>query len=185
MLAPVLLVLSAPMTLVLRALPVSGAKRLVRVLRSWPLRILTHPVTAATLNAGPVWLLYTTDLYPLMHRHGWLGVAVHLHLFAAGYLFTHTMIGSDPAPHRPGWPGRAVVLVLALGAHSVLARYLFAHPPAGVPEGASEAGSELMYYGGDAVHLLLIVVFCWQWFHASRPRPAYRTVTGEAGIASD
>ena len=185
MLAPVLLALSAPMTLTLRALPVSGAKRLVRWLRSRPARVMTHPVTAAALNVGGLWLLYTTDLYPLMHEHAWLGVAVHLHLLAAGYLFTHAMIGIDPAPHRPGWTARAVVLVLALGAHSVLAKYLFAHPPAGVPAGASEAGSRLMYYGGDAVHLLLVVIFCRQWFHASRPRPEYRPTPDGTGLAGD
>jgi putative membrane protein len=30
----------------------------------------------------------------------------------------------------------------------------------------------LMYYGGDLIDAALITVFCWQWFTASRPRPA-------------
>ena len=171
MLAPILLVLSAPMTLVLRALPVADARRLARIFRSRPLRFLTHPATAATPNVGGLWLLYTTDLFAMMHEHAWLGVAIHLHLLLAGYLFTAALIGVDPAPHRPGWTVRATVLVLALGAHAVLAKWLYAHPPAGVAIPAAETGSQLMYYGGDLVDLPLIVIFCRQWFQATRPRP--------------
>lgn len=171
MLAPILLALSAPMTLILRALPVSGARRLVSLLKSRPVRALTHPATTAVLNIGGLWLLYTTRLYGLMHEHAWLGVAVHLHLLLAGYLFTASIIGIDPAPHRPSWLVRAVVLVLALGAHAVLAKFLYAHPPSGVSIREAETGSQLMYYGGDLVDLLLIVVFCQQWFQAARPRP--------------
>lgn len=170
MLAPILLVLSAPVTIVLRALPVAGARRLVRLLKSWPLGFLTYPVTAAILNVGGLWLLYATALYGLMHEHAWLRIAVHLHLLLAGYLFTAAIIGVDPAPHRPAWLIRASVLVLALGAHAVLAKWLYAHPPDGVPLADAETGSQLMYYGGDLVDLLLIVVFCRQWFHATRPR---------------
>lgn len=172
MLAPILLALSAPVTLILRALPVSRARRLVALLRSQPVQALTHPATTAVLNIGGLWLLYSTRLYGLMHEHAWAGVAIHLHMLLAGYLFTAAIIGIDPAPHRPSWLVRAVVLVLALGAHAVLAKFLYAHPPIGVSIREAETGSQLMYYGGDIVDLLLIIVFCQQWFRATRPRPA-------------
>jgi putative membrane protein len=121
------------------------------------------------LNAGGLWLLYTTELFPAMHRHPWLATLVHLHMLAAGYLFTAAMIGADPMPHRPSRPVRAVVLVAGLAAHGILAKYLYGHPPAGVPVVQAEAGAQLMYYGGDLLHLALLVVFCRQWYAASAP----------------
>ena len=66
MLAPLLLVLSAPVTLLLRTLPVHHARRLTRILQSPPVRFISHPITATVLNIGGLWLLYTTDLYRAM-----------------------------------------------------------------------------------------------------------------------
>lgn len=34
----------------------------------------------------------------------------------------------------------------------------------------AEAGSMLMYYGGDAIEIMLVSLFCWQWFKAERSR---------------
>ena len=169
MAAPPLLVLAAPVTLALRALPVGHARTLSRVLGSRPVRVVTHPVTAAALDAGGLWLLYTTGLYRAMGEQPWLHAAVQVHVLVAGFLFTAAMIGVDPAPHRPGRPARAVVLIAFLAAHAILARHLWGHPPAGVPEDAARTGAELMYYGGDMIHLAVIVVFCAQWYRAADP----------------
>ncbi|MEV6632601.1 cytochrome c oxidase assembly protein [Actinoplanes sp. NPDC051470] len=169
MAAPMLLVLAAPITLALRALPVAGARRLSRFLRTRPLRILTHPVTAAALNAGGLWALYTTGIYPRMGEHPGLHVLVTVHTFAAGYLFTAAVIGVDPAPHRPGRRTRASVLIAFLAAHDILAKFVYAHPPAGVAAAQAEAGAQLMYYGGDLLDLLLITIFLHQWYTAVAP----------------
>jgi putative membrane protein len=171
MAAPLLLVLAAPVTLALRALPVPRARRLARFLKVRPLRILTHPVTAAVLNAGGLWVLYTTGVYPRMGEHAWLHGLVSAHTLAAGYLFTAAVIGVDPAPHRPGPRARALVLVAFLATHDILAKHLYAHPPAGVAAPQAQAGAQLMYYGGDLLDVLLITIFCWQWYTASAPGP--------------
>lgn len=81
MLAPLLMALAAPMTLLLRTLSVSSARVLSRVLSSRPLRLLTHPVIASFLNLGGLWLLYTTDLYSLMHEN----ILLHQLLRHGGY----------------------------------------------------------------------------------------------------
>jgi putative membrane protein len=170
MLAPLLLVLAAPGTLALRSLSVVPARRLSAVLRSVPVRVLTHPVPAALLNVGGLWLLYASPVYEAMHANPLLLVAVHLHVFAAGYLFTVSIAGPDPAPHRPSHAIRAAVLVAAVAAHAVLAKYLYAHPPAGVSAGEAAAGSQLMYYGGDAVEMALMVALGAAWYRSTRPR---------------
>lgn len=171
MLAPILLVLGAPVTLALRALPVPQACRTVRILSSRPMWLLTHPVTASVLNIGGLFILYRTDLFGLMHEHPAISLLVHVHVLAAGYLFTAAMIGVDPIAHRPAHLHRMVVLMVALGLHAALAKSLYAAPPAGVPIDQAEAGSMLMYYGGDIIDLLLIAILCWQWYRATAPRP--------------
>lgn len=180
MLAPILLVLGAPITLLLRALPVRRARQAVTVLSSPPLRFLSHPITAVVLNVAGLVLLYRTDLYGQMHEHETLYLLVHAHILAAGYLFTAAMIGIDPIAHRPSYRFRMVVLMLALGAHAVLAKSLYALPPAGVPLDQTETGSRMMYYGGDIVDLLLVVIFCWQWYRATAPRPTVEPSTTPA-----
>jgi putative membrane protein len=170
MLAPILLVMGAPVTLVLRAVPTRHARDIVRVLGSLPLRVLAHPVTASVLNIGGLVVLYRTDLYQVMHTMWWVSLLVHGHFLAAGYLFTAAMIGIDPVQHRPSHLSRAVVLVLALGAHAMLAKSFSMDPPGGVSIDQAQAGSHIMYYGGDAVDILLIGIFCWQWYQATAPR---------------
>jgi putative membrane protein len=180
MAAPLLLVLGAPVTLALRALPARPARTLSHLLNSRPARLLTHPVTAAILNAGGLWALYTTSLYQQMAHHTWLHQLMHAHVLVAGYLFTAAIIGADPAPHRPGPRVRAAVLVAFLAAHGILAKHLYAHPPPGVPQAHAEAGAQLMYYGGDVLDLVLIAIFCWQWYAATAPGPAARPPSSSA-----
>jgi putative membrane protein len=160
MLAPLLLVLSAPLTLALRALPVDRARSLSAILRSRPVRVLTHPAVAATLDVGGLWLLYTTGL----HAVPILG----LHVLAAGYLFTAAMVGVDPAPHRATPAVRATVLVLASAAHGILAKHLYA--------GGWGTGAMVMYYGGDVIEVTLAALLCREWL-AGPARPAARALS--------
>jgi putative membrane protein len=170
MVAPLLLVLAAPGTLALRALPVRHARRLSRVLATPVLRFVVHPVTAVALDAGGLWLLYTTRLYPAMMQSPPIHLLVRVHVLAAGLLLANAVAGVDPVAHRPGRPVRAVSLLAFLAAHAILAKYLYVHPPAGVSASAAHTGAELMYYGGDVADLALVTVFCWQWYDPARFR---------------
>lgn len=170
MLAPLLMVLAAPMTLMLRTISVTSARRLTRVLRSWPSRMFTHPIVASFLNIGGLWLLYTTNLYALMHENNMLNYLVHIHVFIAGYLFTLSMIYIDPILHRISFLFRSIVLIIALAGHGILSKYLYTHPPAGIPFEQAKQGSMMMYYGGDIIDLILIFILCLQWFRATKPR---------------
>jgi putative membrane protein len=171
MLAPLLLVLAAPITLALRTLDVVPARRLSALLKTPVVRFFLHPVTATVLNVGGLWAVYATGLYHAMHNNMLLMLAVHVHVFVAGYLFTASLIGVDPRPHRPGYLYRAIVMIVALAGHDILAKCIYAHPPTGVPVAEAQEGSMIMYYGGDAIDLVVIIVLCSQWFAATRPKP--------------
>lgn len=170
MLAPLLMTLAAPMTLILRIIKITYARRLTRVLRNWPSRMFTHPIVTSVLNIGGLWLLYTTNLYSLMHESTVLKVIVHFHVFMAGYLFTVSMIYIDPILHRISFLYRSIVLIIALAGHGILSKYIYTHPPAGIPLEQANQGSLIMYYGGDAIDFIIIFILCLQWFRATKPR---------------
>jgi putative membrane protein len=174
MVAPLLLACAAPVTLALRSLHPVPARRLSRLLKSPPLRLFTHPVTALLLNTGGLWVLYTTGLYASMHGNPVLLLAVHAHFLLAGYLFTAAIIGVDPASHRHRHAYRAGVLGIGLAAHGILAKYLYGHPPVGVSEDQAHEGSILMYYAGDAVEVILVVIVCARWFRGTHPDVEHR-----------
>ncbi|AOZ94205.1 cytochrome c oxidase assembly protein [Paenibacillus crassostreae] len=173
MLAPLLLVLSAPMTLALRTLHVQLARRISSLLKSSSMRILINPLSSSFLNVGGICLLYTTNLYVVMQHNIIVHLIVHIHVFLAGYLYTLSIIYVDPTPHRTSFVYRAVWLIISIAGHGILSKYIFAHPPGNVPVAHAETAGILMYYGGDAIEMVIIFILCYQWYKASRPRTSY------------
>jgi putative membrane protein len=157
MVAPLGLVLGAPVTLLLRTLPAPTARRLTRLLRSRPLRVATHPLTALLLTVGGLAALYLTPLYARTLTDPALHHLVLLHLVLSGTLFAWAVAGPDPAPHRPPVRTRLVVLGVAIAAHAALAQLLYAglYVQAPATDADRQAAATLMYYGGDLAELLL------------------------------
>ncbi len=183
LLAPLALVLSAPVTLLLRSLPPRSARRVARVLRSRPAHLLANPVTALVLNVGGLVALYFTPLYAATTRHDGLHALVHLHFLAAGYLFAWVIAGPDPAPRRPSARVRVVVLGAVVAAHATIAQLLYAGLLVQVPEPAAQlrAAGDLMYYGGDIGELLLAMALLASW----RPGRARRAATPQHAAPGD
>ncbi len=127
MLGPIFLVMGAPATLALRALsPSKGNERgprewLVWFLHSWINRILTNPIYVFIVYVLGLYGLYMTPLF------GWLmgshvgHVTMQLHFLISGYLFYWVLIGIDPRPRPLAYPGRILLLVLAVGVHGFFA----------------------------------------------------------------
>lgn len=170
MVAPLLLVLGAPVTLALRALDVGPARRVSWMLRSPLVRVLTTPIVAAVLNVGALWVLYLTPMYDLMQDVMLVHWLVMLHFLLAGYLYTVSLVAIDPSPHKSGFVVRASVLAISLAAHGVLAKLLYANPPPGVNVADAHAGAQLMFYGGDAVDFVLIALLCAEWYRTTGRR---------------
>ncbi|MBW9209748.1 cytochrome c oxidase assembly protein [Mumia sp. zg.B21] len=181
MLAPLLLVLAAPVTLLLRTLPHAGAVRVGRILRSRPVGVLTRPVVALVLSSGGLVLLYFTPLYDLSTRNGAVHGLVHLHMLLAGLLFAWVIAGPDPAPGRATVPVRLVVLGVAILVHAVVSQLLYAGLLVQVREPVAEmqAAGNLMYFGGDLVELMLALALLLTW----RTKPA-RTHEGPETVRS-
>lgn len=107
MLVPVLLVLGAPVTLALRALPAAGKGNppgprewLLDALHSKWSRFFTHPVVATIVFVAGFYGLYFGGIFDAaVSQHG-AHVLMNLHFLISGYLFYWVVIGVDPTP-RP------------------------------------------------------------------------------------
>jgi putative membrane protein len=165
MVAPLALVLGAPLTLLLRALPPARARLLGRVLRSNPMHLLSRPLMALLLSSGGLAALYLTPLYAATTTSQPLHALVHLHLVASGYLFAWVVAGPDPAPGRATVRTPLVALGVAVAVHAVVAQLLFAGLLVQVHEPVAEmqAAGNLMYFGGDVAELLLAVALLLTW----------------------
>ncbi|MGN6337682.1 cytochrome c oxidase assembly protein [Mycobacterium sp.] len=119
MLIPILLVLGAPVTLALRALPAAGRddppgmrEWLLAGLHSRFSRILTNPVVATVLFVAGFYGLYLSNLFDITASSHAGHLAMNLHFLLSGYLFYWVVIGVDPTP-RPIPPLAKVAVVFA------------------------------------------------------------------------
>jgi len=133
MLAPIGLVLGAPITLALRSLPQGrtpderGVRGLlIAFLHSRYSVILTNPLTALALFDGSLFVLYFTDLFGnLMQSHAG-HLFMNIHFLIAGFLFFHVIIGIDPNPRKFPHLVRIVLLFAAMSIHAFFAIALLA-----------------------------------------------------------
>lgn len=125
MVAPIFLVLGAPVTLALRTLPgprapgeISPRQMLNDFLHSRYVRVITHPATASFLFAGSLYGVYFTGLFETLMSTHWGHVLMEFHFLAAGSLFFYVIIGIDPAPRRLPAFARFAMLMITIPFHA-------------------------------------------------------------------
>lgn len=125
MIAPIFIVLSAPITLALRTLP-QGRNSDERGIRGWFISILhskvsmiwTHPIVVLAIFDGSLFALYFTSLFgDLMSSH-FGHLLMNLHFIGAGLLFFFVIVGVDPNPRRTHHLVRMVILLAAMSIHA-------------------------------------------------------------------
>jgi putative membrane protein len=117
MLAPILLLLAAPVTLVLRALPVgrgvSGSPRraLMAVLHGRIAAVVSHPGFTVPLFVGSLYGLYFTPLLDVAMSSHAGHVLMLAHFLLVGLVFFGPILAVDPWPHRAS-PGMRLLWLL-------------------------------------------------------------------------
>ena len=122
-LVPIFLILSAPVTLALRALPTSVDERNPRgtlnaVLQSRISKLYFHPGVALALFDGSLFALYFTPLFGTLmtsHLGHWY---MELHFLIAGILFFYLIVGVDPSPIKVPFVLRIVLIFVAMSVHA-------------------------------------------------------------------
>ncbi|MFI7009379.1 cytochrome c oxidase assembly protein [Streptomyces sp. NPDC050145] len=183
MLSPILLLMGAPITLALRALPVA-AKRgnkgprelLLMLLHSRYMRIVTHPAFTIPLFIASLYALYFTPLFDFLmgSKVGHLGMMVHF--LAVGLVFFWPIMGVDPGPHRPGYVMRMLELFAGMPFHAFFGIALmmasttmvgtFDNPPASLgidPLADQTAAGGIAWAFSEVPSVLVLLALLFQW----------------------
>jgi cytochrome c oxidase assembly factor CtaG/putative copper export protein len=125
MIAPIGIVLGAPVTLALRTLPIGRTDQergirgsFIALLHSKLSKIYTHPVVALAIFDGSLFALYFTPLFGnLMQGHsGHFFMSIHFLL--AGILFFQVLIGIDPMPRKVPHIVKVIIIFAAMSIHA-------------------------------------------------------------------
>ncbi len=183
MVAPFLLALGAPVTLALQASTRSTQIRLLRVLHSPPVRIISHPVVACTLFAFTLFVLYFSPLYGLSVHTPWIHEAVHVHFFVVGCLFFWVTVGLDPVAWRIPYGARLALVIVTVPLHAFLGLALLSTTTpldgsssitgrltAGALVAVQHRGAAIMWVVGDLVGLAAGGVVLAQWMRHEERR---------------
>jgi cytochrome c oxidase assembly factor CtaG len=192
MVSPILILLGAPITLALRALPTAGRGRkgprelLLMLLHSRYMRIITHPVFTIPLFIASLYGLYFTPLFDFLMESRPGHIAMMVHFLAVGVVFFWPIMGVDPGPHRPGYLMRMLELFAGMPFHAFFGIALmmgstpmvgtFRNPPASLGIDAlsdQNAAGGIAWAFSEIPSVLVLIALLFQWY-ASEERQARR-----------
>lgn len=182
MAVPPLLALGAPGTLLLRAVPHSGAGRPVLRLALFGLRspfgrALVHPALTVPLFLLSFYGFYLGDLDDAVLQHPAGHTAAQVVFLVSGLIFTVPLIAADPLPRGHGYLTRLIDLFLEMALHAffgvivmISARPLvavFASPPEGWgidPISDQKIAGALAWSYGEFPTVVMLLFLLSKWF---------------------
>ncbi|MEU6403291.1 cytochrome c oxidase assembly protein [Streptomyces sp. NPDC046985] len=193
MLSPILILLGAPITLALRALPVAGRGRkgprelLLALLHSRFTRVVSHPAFTIPLFIASLYALYFTPIFDFLMGSRTGHTAMMVHFLAVGVAFFWPIMGVDPGPHRPGHLLRMLELFAGMPFHAFFGIALmmgstplvgtFAHPAGSLGIDAlsdQTAAGGIAWAFSEVPSVLVLLALLYQWYR-SEQRQARRT----------
>lgn len=183
MVSPILLLLGAPVTLTLRALPTAGRGRkgprelLVALLHSRYMRVITHPAFTIPLFIASLYGLYFTPLFDTLMGSRTGHIAMMVHFLAVGLVFFWPIMGVDPGPNRPSHVMRILELFAGMPFHAFFGIALmmasepmigaFKHPPASLgidALGDQTAAGGIAWAFSEIPSVIVLVALLIQWY---------------------
>ncbi|WP_405595859.1 cytochrome c oxidase assembly protein [Streptomyces sp. NBC_01410] len=184
MLSPIVLLLGAPVTLALRALPVAsrrGSKGprelLLALLHSRYMRIVTHPAFTIPLFIASLYGLYFSPLFDFLMESKTGHLAMMVHFLAVGLVFFWPIMGIDPGPHRPGYVIRMLELFAGMPFHAFFGIALmmatepmisaYSNPPASLGIDAltdQNAAGGIAWAFSEIPSVLVLIALVFQWY---------------------
>lgn len=188
MVIPIFLVLGAPITLALRAIPartdgtIGWREIVLRVVHSKAFVVTGNPIFAGAFFFFSLVVFYWTGLFELALRTHTGHLLMTAHFMLAGYLFAWVLVGVDPGPRRWRPALRLIVLFATIGFHAffgvsiisgttVLAPAFFdtINLP-WVPDTLADQrlGGGVAWAIGELPALVLALLVAGQWFKSDR-----------------
>ncbi len=165
--APPLLALGAPSTLLLQTASRRTKVAWLRTLRSRPFAVLTHPVTVWILYFGVMFAFFLSSLIDVAMRHMALMDAFNVLFLLGGCLYWWPMVGNDPIVHWKMGYGTRMVNILLGGPPEVILglAILSARVPIASMYSLSSthAGGALLWISTEVVVAIAFFPIFWQW----------------------
>jgi putative copper resistance protein D len=173
MVAPVLLVLGAPITLALQASGPASARSLRRLLHSPGARVLTHPLVAWAIFGMTLVVLVFSPVLEWSVHHDAVHALVHLHFLLAGYLFVATMLVIDPIPRPLPHGARLLAILFAVPFHAIVGMALAtaSQPlfPSVYPSVSDQrSAAAVLWASGELFTLALAAIVGREWWLADQ-----------------
>ncbi len=189
MVAPPLLALGTPVTLLLRvASPWARRRLILPVLHSRVVRVVASPPVAWVTFTFVMFATHFSPLYDAALEDRGLHIAEHGLFLVTGMLFWWPIVAADPIPRRLGYPARLAYVVLQMPVNAAvgLAIYfaphvLYAHYAAldrtWGPDAATDQliGGAIMWGVGDTLLLVAAPMIVAAWMAADLRRSAQAT----------
>jgi len=180
MIAPPLLVLGQPATLLLHASrnPLhTGVKKL---LRSRPVQWLTWPVFGVVAYCATIVGTHLTGFMSLVTEHDAVHEAEHVLYLVVGYLYFLPLIGKEPIRWKVSYPLRLFLLFIAMPVDAFTGVVLGSYqtdpfvpmdPRTWGPSPVNDLheGGAVMWIGGAAIMFVMIMAVFFQWTRETRP----------------
>jgi putative membrane protein len=196
--APPLLALGGPITLLLRVVRPDVRRRVaLPILHSRLLRVVSFPVVAWLLFASVMWGTHFSPIFNESLDHPLVHQLEHLAYLAAGLLFWWPAVGVDPSPWRIPHPVRAMYLFLQMPQNTFLALSIYSaaaplyqhYAAIRLPWGPSPLADQqiaggLMWIVGDIVFIVAIVLTVVGWMRSEEREAVGRERREDAEIAA-
>jgi len=180
MIAPPLLVLGQPVTLLMHASRNPLHTRVKRVVRSTPVVWLTWPVLGVIAYAATIVGTHLTNFMNLVMSNDAVHNAEHVLYLVVGYLYFLPLLGREPIKWKVSYPLKLFLLFIAmpvdaftgvvLGSYGT---YPFApmDPRSWGPSPLDDvhAGGAVMWIGGAAIMFVVIMMTFYAWSRETRP----------------
>jgi putative copper resistance protein D len=166
--APVLLALGAPVTLALQASGRTTQTRILRVLHSGVVTVITHPVVAAGGAYATMLVYFLTPLYAMSLRHPLLHQYFHLQFLVVGCLYWWPVVGLDPVRWKLSYPMRLGYLATGAPVNAMLGVALTLNrasvDPAAHTLADTHRGGALLWGVSELLVLAGLAVMYVQWY---------------------
>jgi putative copper resistance protein D len=182
--APPLLALGTPSTLLLQTASRRTKTLWLGVLRSRPFALLTFPVVVWSLYFGIMFGFFLSSLINTAMQHMWLMDVMNVSFLFGATLYWWPMVGLDPIVHwRMGYGARMVNILLGGPPEVILGlAILSSHRPIASMYSLSSthAGGGLLWISTEAATLAGFIPIFWQWIRADERAAKRADARGEA-----
>ncbi|GAB3623088.1 cytochrome c oxidase assembly protein [Mariniluteicoccus endophyticus] len=185
MIGPVLIVLGAPSTLALRALPthrdgqLAGAREIILGVLDWrPMEVFLHPILVGINFVASFYVIYFSDLFGFLMRYHWGHQLMTFHFLISGLAFFGLVVGADRMPKELPHIAKLGFLFAAMPFHAFFAVAILSGDDLIAPDfyrsldlpwmhdllEDQRIGGQFTWALGEVPMLMVVIALVIQWF---------------------